>query len=220
MSPTTLPRSWLQRAPLRVTLVVALVMLAAVGLTVTGAVVTTQLRGYLVDQVDQDLAQIAQRRPTPDDLGGGRGGDTPFETSRDEYLGFAAADGSALQGTTTNNASPPRLTAAELVGSGAGPFTAPSTGRGPDWRVIATSDRFVTQSGDPIIVVRGVSLGDVNRHHPATGSRRAAGRRRRPAPVGRARLRRGPHLAATVGGGRDHRGGDRGGRPDPPGAGG
>ena len=162
MSPTTLPRSLLQRAPLRVTLVVALVMLAAVGLTVTGAVVTTQLRGYLVDQVDQDLAQIAQRRPTPDDLGGGRGGDTPFETSRDEYLGFAAADGSALQGTTTNNASPPRLTAAELVGSGARPFTAPSTGRGPDWRVIATSDRFVTQSGDPIIVVRGVSLGDVN----------------------------------------------------------
>ena len=75
----------LQRTPLRVTLVVALVLLSAVGLTVTGAVVTTQLRGYLVDQVDQDLAQLAQRPPRNEDLNpGGPPGDNPFETSRDE----------------------------------------------------------------------------------------------------------------------------------------
>jgi two-component system, OmpR family, sensor kinase len=155
-------RTVLQRTPLRVTLVVALVLLAAVGLTATGAVVTTQLRGYLVDQVDKDLTQLSQRPPRQGDLQGGPTDDSPFETSRDEYLGFFAADGSSLQGTTTNKAAPPALTALGVTEAGNHPFTVPAAGHGPDWRVIVTADRFVTGTGQPVIVVRGVSLGDVN----------------------------------------------------------
>ena len=155
-------RTVLQRTPLRVTLVVALVLLAAVGLTATGAVVTTQLRGYLVDQVDKDLTQLSQRPPRQGDLQGGPTDDSPFETSRDEYLGFFAADGSSLQGTTTNKAAPPALTAQGVTKAGHHPFTVPAAGSGPDWRVIVTADRFVTGTGQPVIVVRGVSLGDVD----------------------------------------------------------
>jgi two-component system OmpR family sensor kinase len=151
----------LQRTPLRVTLVVALVLLAAVGLTATGAVVTTQLRGYLVDQVDKDLTQLSQRAPQPEDLQGGPSPDGPFETSRDEYIGFFAADGSALQRSTTNKAAPPALTAQGVTSAGEHPFTVPAAGHGPDWRVMVTANRFVTRTGQPVIVVRGVSLADV-----------------------------------------------------------
>jgi two-component system OmpR family sensor kinase len=153
--------SVLQRTPLRVTLVVALVLLAAVGLTATGAVVTTQLRGYLVDQVDKDLTQLSQRAPQPEDLQGGPSPDGPFETSRDEYIGFFAADGSALQRSTTNKAAPPALTAQGVTSAGEHPFTVPAAGHGPDWRVMVTANRFVTRTGQPVIVVRGVSLADV-----------------------------------------------------------
>ncbi len=90
-------RSVLQRTPLRVTLVVALVLLSAMGLAVTGVVVTTQLRNYLVSQVDKDLAAgLAAAQPA------GRPARTtatrPFETSRDEYFGYSATDGSGLTG--------------------------------------------------------------------------------------------------------------------------
>ena len=80
----------LQRIPLRVTLVVALVVLAAVGLTVTGVVVTTQLRSYLVDQVDQDLAgQIPRSLTGP----GAEGEDpSPFGRGRPEWLRITSPD--------------------------------------------------------------------------------------------------------------------------------
>jgi two-component system OmpR family sensor kinase len=148
----------LQRIPLRVTLVVALVVLAAVGLTATGAVVTTSLRGYLVGQVDQDLAQLADR-PTP---GGpqGRGG-TPFETSRDEYLVVAATDGTLLYREATNDATPPALDFERLAAAGDRPFTVPAAGRGADWRVLVRS-ATVRGTGQQVLVARGVSLHDVD----------------------------------------------------------
>ena len=46
------------RTPLRVRLVIALLALVAVALVVTGLTATTQLRGYLVDQVDRDLSPV------------------------------------------------------------------------------------------------------------------------------------------------------------------
>ena len=155
------PAGLLDRVPLRVTLVAALVVLVAVGLVATGAVVTTSIRGYLVDQVDRDLVQTAQREPRPEDLGGDRSADGPFETSRDEYFGVSAADGSRLRGTTTNAASAPVLSGRDLLAATDQPFTVEAVGSGPDWRVIVRADAFVTRLGEPVIVVRGVSLADV-----------------------------------------------------------
>ena len=154
------PGAVLRRLPLQLTLVLALLALAAVGLLVTGVVVTAQLRSYLVQQVDDDLAQLAQRQPRPDDMGG-RGGDNPFQTSRTEYLGVAARDGTNLRGQTTNGASPPALDVERLLDAGTEPFTVPAQGSEADWRVLVRSDLVVARTGQPVLVVRGVSLADV-----------------------------------------------------------
>jgi two-component system, OmpR family, sensor kinase len=149
----------LQRIPLRVTLVVALVLLSAVGLAVTGVVVTTSTRGYLIDQVDQDLVRLAARPPQAGDFGGGG----PFQTSRDEYIGIAGLGGRIAAGNqaTTNGAAPPDLRADQIQGAGRAPFTVPSSGSGPDWRVLVRPAQL-RFTGQPVLAVRGVSLGDVD----------------------------------------------------------
>ena len=149
--------------PLRVTLVVALVLISAVGLTVTGVVVTTTLRGYLVDRVDEDLAALASRPPRQEDLDGGTsdGDGGPFETSRDEYLGISARDGTSLVGKTSRDGStPPDLTASMLTSAGDAPFTVPADGRGARWRVVVRPATAIP-TGDQVLVVRAISLGDV-----------------------------------------------------------
>ena len=159
-------RPVLQRIPLRITLVVALVVLAAVGLTVTGVVVTTQLRSYLVHQVDRDLEQLSQR-PPPGGAGGGDAGDSPFETSRDEYYALATTQGSiaSTNERITNDANPPALTPPLLrQNAGRPPFTVGSDNHGPQWRVIVrheTAQVRATGQLVPVLYVRGVSLGDV-----------------------------------------------------------
>jgi two-component system OmpR family sensor kinase len=148
----------LQRVPLRVTLVVALVVIAAVGLTVTGAVVTTTLRGYLVDQVDQDLSELGQRPVRPGDLAGRDEG--PFGPSRDEYVGYASPDGTGLQGTTSGlGLGAPRLAAGDLTDAGTDPFTVKAAGGGL-WRVVVRPGRIL-ETGQSVILVRGISLADV-----------------------------------------------------------
>jgi two-component system OmpR family sensor kinase len=66
------------RAPLRVKLVVAVVVLAAAGLGTSGVAAHQALHGYLVNRVDQQLHDFADRRPSRfgspnpcDGLGGG-----------------------------------------------------------------------------------------------------------------------------------------------------
>jgi len=147
----------LQRVPLRVTLVVALVVIAAVGLTVTSVVVTTTLRGYLVHQVDKDLAELGERPVRPGDFAGDDEG--PFG-SRDEYVGYASTDGSELQGVTSGSGlGMPRLEPAALVAAGTEPFTVRANGGGA-WRVVVRRGTLVP-SGQPVLVIRGISLGDV-----------------------------------------------------------
>ena len=147
----------LQRVPLRVKLVAALVALVAVGLVTTGAIVTTSVRGYLLDQVDQDLAQIAQREPRRGDFDGRR--DDPFQTRRDEYVGVTDPSGRELLGRTNNlGATPPDIDPATVSGAGSEPFTVPSRADGPRWRVLVQPASF---NGSPALLVRGVSLADV-----------------------------------------------------------
>ena len=161
-------RSFLQRVPLRVTLVIALVLLAAVGLTATGAVVTAQLKGYLVDQVDQDLTRLAGSNRGPDLRGGPDDGDNnPFEASRDEYYALASPQGSiaSVNEYTTNNAAPPDLTADAIVrAAGKGPFDVGASGVDDQWRVIVrrtVAQEATTGQPVPALSVRGISLNDV-----------------------------------------------------------
>lgn len=163
MSAFRAPFSLLRRLPLRVTLVLALLGLAALGLSATGVVVTTQLRQYLVAQVDADLVQLAERQPRSADIGGpGVEDDGPFATSRDEYFAVAARDGTRLQGETTYGARPPVLSADQLRFAAFEPFTVPAAEGGSDWRVLVRSDLVLAQTGEPVLVVRGVSLADVD----------------------------------------------------------
>jgi two-component system OmpR family sensor kinase len=63
------------RTPLRVRLVVALVLLAALGLGISGAAANQALHGYLLDRVDQQLEALVDRParfdPNPCDTGPG-----------------------------------------------------------------------------------------------------------------------------------------------------
>ncbi|HEX4700093.1 MAG TPA: HAMP domain-containing sensor histidine kinase [Actinomycetes bacterium] len=169
MNPTLPVRRVLQRTPLRVTLVVALVLLAAIGLTATGLVVTSAIRGYLIGQVDKDLGGLVHRNP-PQTTGSGDGdgqGPNPFETSRDEYYAIADRSGKVINNLVgaIGQAQPPHLTAAQLRSAADhGPFTASAAGNGPDWRVQVVRTRLLTSPGTPplpVIYVRAVSLADV-----------------------------------------------------------
>ena len=151
------PDGLLARVPLRVKLVAALVVLVAVGLVATGTIVTASIRAYLVDQVDQDLAEIAQREPRPRDFGGER--NDPFETRRDEYVGVADTSGRELLGRTNNlDVTPPVIDPDTVSEADSEPFSVPSRGSGPRWRVIVQP---VTFNNTPGLLVRGISLTDV-----------------------------------------------------------
>ena len=153
-------RTVLQRTPLRVTLVVALVLMSAVGLVATGAVVTTQLRGYLIDQVDQDLAgQIP-----PSLQGGPQPGDehSPFGHGRAEWLRV----------TDTGRGARLRRSSDRVRRAGAGHQPGPDPGRGtsPVHGGFGVGGRPVaggrpagqSQGGAQVLAVRAISLHDVD----------------------------------------------------------
>src|SRR5690242_12212514 len=53
-------RRFTERYPLRVTIVVVLLTLVATALIASGVLATTTMRGYLIDKVDDQLAQVAR----------------------------------------------------------------------------------------------------------------------------------------------------------------
>jgi two-component system, OmpR family, sensor kinase len=151
-------RTALQRAPLRVTLVVALVLLAAVGLTATGAVVTAQLRGYLVDQVDQDLAgDIPQSLAAPRQSDDG----SPFGPGRPEWLRVTTPAGVPVSEDreTEPGTAPPDLARARILAAGRQPFTVPAVSGDGHWRVVV--QQGVIPSVGRVLAVRAISLEDV-----------------------------------------------------------
>ncbi|MGZ4640126.1 MAG: hypothetical protein ACXV2J_13820, partial [Actinomycetes bacterium] len=121
--------------PLRVRLVIALLALVAIALVVTGVTATTQLKGYLVQQVDRYLhsVQVPARGPDRFDGNGehGPGG------GRSQWYAVTDTRGSALPilPSPDLDVAPPKITRAQITGAGAAPFTAPSNGKGPNWRV-------------------------------------------------------------------------------------
>ncbi|MGZ4616687.1 MAG: sensor histidine kinase, partial [Actinomycetes bacterium] len=146
--------------PLRVRLVIALLALVAIALVVTGVTATTQLKGYLVQQVDRDLhsVQVPARGPDRFDGNGehGPGG------GRSEWYAVTDTRGSALPilPSPDLDVAPPKITRAQITGAGAAPFTAPSNGKGPNWRVSVEPGSL--PGGTQVLVVRAISLTDVD----------------------------------------------------------
>ena len=153
----------LQRVPLRVKLVAALVALVAVGLVATGAVVTTSIRGYLLDQVDQDLVELSSRPPRLDEFqrGGERG---PFR-SRDQYARIVTPQGDIdQQQSVGTDESPPELTVPMIAAAGGAPFTVGSQDSSSEWRVVVgTGAVRILETGErrPAFFVRAIPLTDV-----------------------------------------------------------
>jgi two-component system, OmpR family, sensor kinase len=151
------------RTPLRVTLVAALLALVAVALLATGAAATTALHGYLVSQVDKDLAHGPPPvgRFTPPD---GEDGDDGRQVrpSRGEFYRVLATNGRVVVPDQSNDPSGPRP---QLPGEVESehydrPFTVASIGVGPHWRVVVSPG--VTRNGTPVVVYHAISLGAVD----------------------------------------------------------
>ncbi|MGZ6793780.1 MAG: HAMP domain-containing protein, partial [Mycobacteriales bacterium] len=132
------------RTPLRVTLVAAVVLLAALGLAVSGLAATTALRGYLVDRVDQQLQAAVRDTGAINALlrgygglpdGDGRGRPDAFGTI---YVSLVLPDGTVSQRSTLpGGARPPSLPA--KAHSDQRPYTVDATSGSTQWRVINTA---------------------------------------------------------------------------------
>ena len=160
----------LRALPLRVQLVVAMLVLLALGLLVTGVTASTALRGYLLGRVDNQLQSVSgdlQRSNASDvsrgDGGrgrGGSGGGGPDGRRPDRlnayYVQVRDRSGSII-GTPlrTGSSSTPLLPSGSLATNG--PFTVSSSSHEVQWRVLVTS--LADGSGQ---VVVAAPTGDVN----------------------------------------------------------
>ena len=160
----------LRALPLRVQLVVAMLVLLALGLLVTGVTASTALRGYLLGRVDNQLQSVSgdlQRSSASDvsrgDGGrgrGGSGGGGPDGRRPDRlnayYVQVRDRSGSII-GTPlrTGSSSTPLLPSGSLATNG--PFTVSSSSNEVQWRVLVTS--LADGSGQ---VVVAAPTGDVN----------------------------------------------------------
>lgn len=135
------------RTPLRVKLVAGVVLLAALGLVVSGVAASTALKGYLQDRVDQQLLGfIGTRIPLGNTGPGGPAGDR-FNTVFRQYVDVTGAVTQII----------PRGYPAPKLGTEVAetPTTVPSVAGDSNWRVIGAVDA----RGNPVVL--GLSLRDV-----------------------------------------------------------
>ncbi|GAB3923325.1 sensory box histidine kinase PhoR [Kribbella albertanoniae] len=160
-------RRFTDRYPLRVTIVVVLLTLVALALVGSGVVATTIMRGYLVDRVDQQLAETADqishispdRRPGPPGAGGPR---RPVPSQfvlkisdpsgySDGAFGAQLVDGEPLPDL-------PSLTLDQVQARNGRVFNVSAVSGGETWRVIAVP---LERGGGSVMVAQ--SLHDVSR---------------------------------------------------------
>lgn len=157
------------RTPLRTTLVVALVALVALGLVGAGFASTTALRGYLLDEEDHRLEQVADAytRGGPGGPPGGFGGRGPFGNGQagpglpaDFYGAVVDSAGVVIElivpeiRDRDDTPDLPGWDAAEVADHADDPVTI--GGSDDDWRLIA----IPLDSGDSVLIAS--SLADVN----------------------------------------------------------
>ena len=142
--------------PLRVTLVALLVALMAAALAATGFAATSLLRGYLLEQQDQQLRssleqleQQASKLAQACSVTGLRIPSTLYVACMDPADGTVAV----VQGPRDDDALPDvdRI-AGDVDEDGTSPFTLPSTGGGASWRVAvaAVTDDFAIVVGQDL----------------------------------------------------------------------
>ena len=149
LPPADYARHALAYTPLRVRLVAAVLILAALALLATGLVGTTALRGYLMSRVDGQLAGIAssvQDRISHGfpavDRNGSVGGSSPGTV--ESYLAASTADGQLTDalvpsvGPQLQKPALPLLTAATATARNGRPFTATAVDGQGDWRVLVS----------------------------------------------------------------------------------
>ncbi|GAA0586388.1 HAMP domain-containing histidine kinase [Kribbella sandramycini] len=154
-------RRFTDRYPLRVTIVVILLTLVALALVGSGVLSTTIMRGYLVDKVDTQLAQLARSGP----------GMRRFEGPPPGAAGLPSlfvaqvfnADGTPGRGFQAplreGESKPqlPSLTYDQVLALRGEPFNVSATSGGDTWRVLA-----VPRNNNTTIMV-AQNLHDVNR---------------------------------------------------------
>jgi len=142
-------REALAHTPLRVRLVAAVLVLAALALLATGLVGTTALRGYLLSRLDGQLAGISasvedrlSHGVPAVDRNGSVGGTSPGTV--ESYLAASTADGQ-LQDALVPSVGPqlekpalPLLTAAAATARNGRPFTVTAADGHGSWRVLVT----------------------------------------------------------------------------------
>lgn len=133
------PAGWIAAVPLRVTLVLALVALAAAGLLASGVAVTSALRTALIDRVDQQLDEAARTWARP---GAPRLLPLPGEPGRERppvlfYVRVQDTSGRLFLQADTPGAGGPALPEHPRPGT----FTTGSTAGGSgEWRVRYTEN--------------------------------------------------------------------------------
>jgi two-component system OmpR family sensor kinase len=147
-------RAW-RRTPLWLRLIGAVLVLAWLGLTLTGLFGARLLRGYLVDRVDEQLEAGAgdlARASLPG------APDTALPSSF--HITVMGAEGETLRvmpsALTKSQPDLPEITPEEAVDRGAAPFTVDAARGGGSWRAVALP------VGNEGTVVLATSLGEVD----------------------------------------------------------
>jgi two-component system OmpR family sensor kinase len=142
------------RVPLRTQLLALLIATAALVVVVTGLASTAVLRGYLLDQVDQQLvASLKQAVPAgrdgPGDGPRRRGGRLPHPQSY--YSAVYQADGTFSYGEGDSTGPDlPRLDLASAKRLSRGPFTVPAAEGEGDWRAVVAT---IGTAGSVVVAV-------------------------------------------------------------------
>ena len=159
----TAVRRFMGRLTLRTKLVVALLLLVAVGLAASGFVAATSLRGYLVDRIDDQLQQASPAfhgggfGPSQGDPDNGAGLDR--ERTSQFYVGVVDASGAVasirdeqfgVKQSTPHLPPVAELSAAARQGQ---PFTVPASRGDGSWRAVLVP----ASNGDSLLVAQTLS---------------------------------------------------------------
>ncbi len=148
----------LSRTPLRVKLVAAVVLLAALGLVISGVAASAALRGYLLNRVDSQLQSTVSDRGAvngvlrggrPDGSDGGPGRADAFGTV---YVTLVLADGTVVQRSTLpSSTAAPRLPAVAPTDNR--PYTVSAVSGDTFWRVVNTNVSTTAGNGELFVAV-------------------------------------------------------------------
>ena len=162
----TAVRRLMGRLSLRTKLVVALLLLVAIGLAASGVVAAAALRGYLVDRVDNQLRQVSQSFhheggvPPPGDPDNGAGIDRRGPSQF--YIGVVDASGSVSSirdeqfGVAQSSPHLPPASSLSAAARSGDPFTVRASRGDGSWRAVLVP----TAGGGALLVAQ--SLTDVD----------------------------------------------------------